>query len=97
MDTEDHTRISRHLAKLLDELKRRRVMTNTEVRACAGTRGMGRINDLIRKHHEPITVRKLKGGLWECRYDMPALGRDAGSRKPTRRRVSPQTESLFTL
>lgn len=68
MDAEDHKRISKHLAKLLDALKRRGVMTNVEVRAVAGSRGMGRVNDLIVKHHEPITVRKLKGALWEVRY-----------------------------
>ena len=97
MDAEDHNRISKHLERLRDELKRRGVMTNDEVRKVAGSRGMGRINTLIRDFHEPITVRKIKGGLWECRYNAPALGRDAQTRKPAKPRPSPQTESLFQL
>ena len=76
MDTEDAVRISKHLAKLLDALKTAGVLTNHQVREIAGSRGMGRVNELQKLGH-PITTRKLKGGLWEVRYNAPALARSA--------------------
>lgn len=76
MDAEDAGRISHHLGKLLEALQAKRVLTNTEVRAVAGSRGMGRVNELQKRGH-PITVRKLTGALWEVRYDAPALARSA--------------------
>lgn len=68
MDTQDRERIAHHLQKLLDELKARRVMTNHEVRRVAGSRGMGRVNDLIKLHHQPIYVRKIDRSTWEVRF-----------------------------
>ena len=79
MDTEDALRISAHLRRLLETLQRLGTMTNHEVRALAGSRGMGRVNDLQKKGY-PITVRKLKGADWEIRWDQPALGRAADHR-----------------
>lgn len=76
MDAEDAGRISKHLAKLLEALQARGVLTNTEVRTLAGSRGMGRVNELQKLGH-PITVRKLTGAIWEVRYSRPALGRSA--------------------
>lgn len=96
MDAEDHGRALSNKARLLAALQARGVLTNHEARAIGGSRALGRISELQHKGF-PITVRKLKGSTWEIRYSMPALGRDAQTRKPTRRRVSPQTESLFTL
>ena len=58
-------------------------MTNQEIRGVSGSRGMGRVNTLIHMGY-PITVRKLKGSLWEVRYKAPALGRDP--RVPTSQR-----------
>ncbi len=79
MDAEDTLRISKHLAKLRDELRKRGVMTNHEVRRCSGSRGMGRVNTL-QKMGLPITVRRLSGSTWEVRWDAPPLARDAGTR-----------------
>ncbi len=76
MDAEDILRTRKHLAKLLDTLKSRRVMSNHDVRRCAGSRGMGRVNELQHLGY-PITVRKVSRSDWEVRFDMPALGRDA--------------------
>ena len=76
MDTEDRVRIAKHLDKLLAALQSRGVLTNTEVRALAGSRGMGRVNEL-QKRGEPITVRKLTGSIWEVRYNALALARSA--------------------
>ena len=56
MDTEDRARLSKHLEKLLAVLQAKRVLTNQEVRAVAGSRGMGRVNELQKLGH-PITVR----------------------------------------
>ena len=76
MDTEDRVRIAKHLDKLLAALQRRGVLTNTEVRAIAGSRGMARASELKHLGH-PITVRKLTGSIWEVRYNAPALARSA--------------------
>jgi hypothetical protein len=76
MDTEDRVRISKHLDKLLAALQARGVLTNAEVRTVAGSRGMGRVNELQKLGH-PITVRKLTGAIWEVRYDAPPLARSA--------------------
>lgn len=46
MDAEDVLRARKHLAKLRDRLREVGVMTNHEVRRCAGSRGMGRVNEL---------------------------------------------------
>jgi len=79
MDAEDNARISKHLAKLRDALRERGVMSNHEVRRVAGSRGMGRVNTLV-KMGLPITVRRIKGADWEVRWNAPALARDAGTR-----------------
>jgi hypothetical protein len=79
MDSEDKARTLTNKQKLLAALKERRVLTNEQVRRIAGARGMGRANELIHEGH-PIAVRKLRGGLWEVRYDMKPLGRDSGTR-----------------
>jgi hypothetical protein len=76
MDAEDHGRIARHLERLLAALQIKGVLTNVEVRAIAGSRGMGRVNSLQKMGH-PITVRKLTGAIWEVRYNAPALARSA--------------------
>lgn len=76
MDAEDRGRLSKHLARLLAALQSQGVMTNVDVRAIAGSRGMGRVNELQKLGH-PITTRKLTGGLWEVRYDHAALARSA--------------------
>lgn len=74
MDTEDHGRIAKHLQRLLAALQIKGVLTNVEVRELAGSRGMGRVSELTHMGH-PITTRKLRGGLWEVRYDAPPLAR----------------------
>jgi len=76
MDSEDAIRISKHLATLLAALQRDRVLTNTQVRAIAGSRGMARVSELKQRGHA-ITVRKLTGAIWEVRYDSPPLARSA--------------------
>lgn len=76
MDAEDAGRMAKHLTTLLDVLRAKRVLTNVEVRQIAGSRGMGRVNEL-QKRGEPITVRKLTGSIWEVRYDAPPLARSA--------------------
>ena len=76
MDTEDRGRMAKHLEKLLAALQAKGVLTNVDVRAIAGSRGMGRVNEL-QKRGEPITVRKLRGSMWEVRYNAPALARSA--------------------
>ncbi len=77
MDHEDKLRTLSNKAKVLAALKRRGVMTNEEIRAVGGSRGMGRVNELIHEDKEPITVRKLTGAIWEVRYNAPALARSA--------------------
>lgn len=79
MDAEDKRRTLSNKQKLLAALLERRVLTNEQVRRIAGARGMGRANELIHEGH-PISVRKLKGSIWEVRYDMKPLARDAGTR-----------------
>lgn len=79
MDAEDILRTRKHLAKLRDELRKRGVMSNHEVRRCAGSRGMGRVNEL-QKLGLPITIRKLDKSTWEVRWNAPPLARDAGTR-----------------
>ena len=76
MDHEDKLRTLSNKAKLLSELKKRGVITNNEARHIGGSRALGRVHELI-KEGEPITVRKLKGAVWEVRYDAPALARSA--------------------
>lgn len=76
MDAEDHGRIAKHLERLLAALQIKGVLTNVEVREIAGSRGMARATELKHLGH-PITTRKLKGGLWEVRYQQPALARSA--------------------
>lgn len=92
MDTEDAGRIAKHLSNLLEALKAKRVLTNTEVRQIAGSRGMGRVNEL-QKRGEPITVRKLTGSIWEVRYDAPPLARPAEMHIS----ASPLHDTLFDL
>jgi hypothetical protein len=76
MDAEDKQRTLSNKAKLLQALKERGSLTNEQARRIAGSRALGRCHELIREGH-PITVRKLKGAIWELRYDMTPLGRDA--------------------
>lgn len=79
MDVEDILRTRKYLAKLRDKLREVGVMTNHDVRRTAGSRGMGRVNEL-QKLGLPITVRKLDRSTWEVRWNAPPLGRDAGTR-----------------
>ena len=81
MDQEDTARTLSNKEKLLAALKERGSMTNEQARRIAGSRALGRCHELIKEGH-PITVRKLHGALWELRYNQPALGRDASTRKP---------------
>lgn len=102
MDAEDRSRTLSNKQKLLAALQARGVMLNHEVRAIAGTRGMGRAHELkveLAKLKPPqiITIRKLKGAVWEVRLDLKPLGRDAQTRKPAKPRKSAQSESLFQL
>ncbi len=76
MDAEDRGRLTKHLEKLLAALQAKGVLTNVEVRAVAGSRGMGRVNELQKLGHD-IQVRKLTGAIWEVRYNKPALARSA--------------------
>lgn len=76
MDREDTIRLSKHLATLLAALQRDRVLTNTQIRAIAGSRGMARVSELKQRGHQ-ITVRKLTGAIWEVRYESPPLARSA--------------------
>lgn len=79
MDAEDKQRTLSNRDKILAYLKRHGSATNQQLRGIGGSRALGRVNELI-KRGEPITVRKLKGALWEIRYDMKPLARDAGTR-----------------
>jgi hypothetical protein len=66
-DDDDRKRLSKHLQRLLDQLKTRRRLTNHEVRQIAGSRGMGRVHDLIQRGHA-IEVRKDSGSTWLVIY-----------------------------
>lgn len=79
MDTEDRERTLSNREKILRFLRKHGSATNQRLRGIGGSRAMGRVHEL-QKAGEPITVRKLKGALWEVRYDMKPLGRDAGTR-----------------
>lgn len=76
MDSEDAVRLSKYLAKLLDVLQVKRVLTNHEVRAIAGSRGMARVTELKALGH-PITTRKLAGSTWQVVYGDAPLARSA--------------------
>ena len=78
MDAQDATRIATHLDRLLTALQEQRVLTNHRVREIAGSRGMGRVNEL-QKLGYPITVRKTDKSTWEVRYESKAQGRSAES------------------
>lgn len=78
MDAEDQVRTRSNKEKLFALLREKRVITNEEARRVGGSRALGRINEL--KHElgaDVIQVRKLTGGLWEIRYQQPALARSA--------------------
>lgn len=62
MDPEDRGRLAKHLERLLAALQIKGVLTNVEVRAIAGSRGMARATELKHMGY-PITTRKLTGGL----------------------------------
>lgn len=81
MDAEDRERTLSNKEKLLRFLKERGSCTNEQARRVAGSRALGRCHELIKEGH-PITVRKIKGAIWELRYDMPPMARDAGTRAP---------------
>ena len=68
VDRQDEQRISGHLKRLLDELRSRRTLTNHEVRQIAGSRGMARVNTLIRDFGFDIDVRKDHGATWLVTY-----------------------------
>ena len=76
MDAEDHGRVAKHLQRLLAALQIHGVLTNHQVRAIAGSRGMARATELKHMGH-PITTRKIDGATWEVRYGQPALARSA--------------------
>lgn len=79
MDAEDLGRARSAKARVLAFLQRHGVATNDELRHpfVGGARAMGRVHELQHEGHA-ITVRKLRGAVWEIRYNLPALGRDAG-------------------
>lgn len=79
MDAEDHVRTLSNKEKIRAYLKRHGNATNQQLRGIGGSRALGRVHELI-KEGEPITVRKLRGALWEIRYDQPPIGRDASTR-----------------
>lgn len=62
MDAEDRTRIARHLERVLERL-RRGPATNHELRELAGSRAMGRVNEL-QKAGYAIDVRKESRSTW---------------------------------
>ena len=75
MDAEDRDRALSNKEKIRRFLKQHGSATNTRLRGIGGSRALARVWEL-QKEGEPITVRKLKGGEWEIRYDMKPLGRD---------------------
>ncbi len=80
MDAEDRQRALSNKEKLFALLQERQVITNEQARRVGGARAMGRINELQHELGEDvIQVRKLRGGLWEIRYQQPALGPDAST------------------
>jgi hypothetical protein len=79
MDSEDKARTLSNKEKIRAYLKRHGSATNQQLRGIGGSRALGRVHELI-KEGEPITVRKLRGSLWEIRYAIPPLARDAGTR-----------------
>lgn len=76
MDAEDRDRTLSNKEKIRRYLQGRRYATNVQLRAIGGSRAMGRVHEL-QKEGLPITVRKLKGGVWEIRLGDTPLGRDA--------------------
>jgi len=68
VDREDGRRISAKQQTLLDALRSKRVLTNHEVRAIAGARGMGRVNELINDFGHHIDVKKDSGSTWLVTY-----------------------------
>ena len=76
MDAEDRARTLSNKAKILAYLQRYGAATNQVLRGIGGARAMGRVHELQADGHA-ITVRKLKGALWEIRLNMTPMGRDA--------------------
>jgi len=79
MDSEDKARTLSNREKVLAYLREHGSATNQRLRGIGGARAMGRVNEL-QKAGYPITVRKIKGSIWEVRWDAPPLGRDAKTR-----------------
>ncbi len=76
MDTEDRERTISNKEKILRYLQARRYATNQQLRGIGGSRAMGRVHELKHEGY-PISVRKLKGAIWEIRLNDKPLGRDA--------------------
>ena len=78
MDTEDRERALSNKEKVFRLLREKRVVTNTEIRAVGGTRGMARVFELKQAlGADVIQVRKLSRATWEIRYQQAPLGRSA--------------------
>jgi len=74
MDLEDRLRTRQALYRLRELLRLRHVLTNHEVRAVAGSRGMARVHELIHDFDEPITVVKDRGATWLVTYEPKRAG-----------------------
>lgn len=78
MDSEDRERALSNKDKLFRLLKLKRVITNEEARAVAGSRAMGRAHELKKElGDDVIQIRKVHGAVWEIRYQQKALARSA--------------------
>ena len=78
MDTEDRIRTLSNKEKVFRLLRQKGVVTNTEIRAVGGARGMARVFELKQElGADVIQVRKLRGSTWEIRYQQAPLGRSA--------------------
>jgi len=79
MDAEDRLRTLSNKEKVLAFLRERGFATNEQLRRIGGSRAMARVSELQHEGHD-ITVRKLKGALWEIRYQQQPMGRDGQTR-----------------
>lgn len=76
MDAEDSKRAVSNKAKLLAALREKGVLTNEQARRISGSRALARAWELQKEGHD-ISIRKLKGAIWEIRLNMKPLARDA--------------------
>ncbi len=75
VDREDAVRLKGNRERLLDALRAApdRTLTNHQVRAIAGSRGMGRVNELIHSGYD-IEVTKQRGATWLVRLRVKSTG-----------------------